>query len=213
MDVDEREVTQRWENRALGERVRAWAESGPEDDPRLGEGNETIILCAHRRYRLGDEQFNDRASIEARREEIEAEGGALQALYLYDHSGITVSTHPFSCTWDSGQIGWVGMEAEKLAARGLGADDEEAIGTIVEEEIATWNAYLQGRVYAFSRTRIVTCERGHEHETELERGHGFYGDDHVRSGLVETAGIGSDTGAGVALAQGWAAVDEWTAHG
>ena len=28
-------------------------------------------------------------------------------LYLYDHSGITMSTGPFSCPWDSGQVGWI----------------------------------------------------------------------------------------------------------
>ena len=28
-------------------------------------------------------------------------------LYLYDHSGITISTGPFSCPWDSGQVGWI----------------------------------------------------------------------------------------------------------
>ncbi len=28
-------------------------------------------------------------------------------LFLYDHSGITMSTGPFSCPWDSGQVGWI----------------------------------------------------------------------------------------------------------
>lgn len=28
-------------------------------------------------------------------------------LYLYDHGGITMSTGPFSCPWDSGQLGWI----------------------------------------------------------------------------------------------------------
>ena len=210
MDVDECEVTDRWENRALGERVRAWIAVRPEDDPRAGEGNETIILCAHRRYRLGDEQFDDRDAIEARKEEIEAGGGVLRPLYLYDHSGITVSTRAFSCRWDSGQIGWVGMEAEKLAARGLEPDDEAAISAIVEGEIAPWDAYLRGDVYAFSRTRVSQCDHGHEHETELGGCGGFYGHDHAGSGLIEAAEIGTDTGAGVTLADGWVKVGEWT---
>jgi len=30
----------------------------------------------------------------------------IQSLYLYDHSGITMSTSPFSCPWDSGQVGF-----------------------------------------------------------------------------------------------------------
>ncbi len=28
-------------------------------------------------------------------------------VYLYDHSGITINTVPYSCRWDSGQIGWI----------------------------------------------------------------------------------------------------------
>lgn len=28
-------------------------------------------------------------------------------LYLYDHGGITIKTNPFSCPWDSGQVGWI----------------------------------------------------------------------------------------------------------
>ncbi len=28
-------------------------------------------------------------------------------LYLYDHGGITMRTNPFSCPWDSGQVGWI----------------------------------------------------------------------------------------------------------
>jgi len=34
-------------------------------------------------------------------------------LYLYDHSGITMSTGKFSCPWDSGQVGWIYCTIEK----------------------------------------------------------------------------------------------------
>jgi len=35
-------------------------------------------------------------------------------LYLYDHSGITMSTGPFSCPWDSGQVGWIYAPKQKF---------------------------------------------------------------------------------------------------
>ena len=56
----------------------------------------------------------------------DAKGGELQdildnldkyvilPLYLYDHSGITMSTSVFSCPWDSGQVGWIYAEKKKL---------------------------------------------------------------------------------------------------
>ena len=34
-------------------------------------------------------------------------------LYLYDHSGISMKTTPFSCQWDSGQVGWIYVEKKK----------------------------------------------------------------------------------------------------
>jgi len=35
-------------------------------------------------------------------------------LFLYDHSGITMSTGPFSCPWDSGQVGWIYASKQKF---------------------------------------------------------------------------------------------------
>ncbi len=37
-------------------------------------------------------------------------------LYLYDHSGITMSTGAFSCPWDSGQVGWIHDTPEGVRA-------------------------------------------------------------------------------------------------
>jgi hypothetical protein len=35
-------------------------------------------------------------------------------LYLYDHGGITMSIGPFSCPWDSGQVGWIYAPKQKF---------------------------------------------------------------------------------------------------
>jgi hypothetical protein len=35
------------------------------------------------------------------------QGLVILPLYLYDHGGITISCSPFSCPWDSGQVGWI----------------------------------------------------------------------------------------------------------
>ena len=212
MDIDEDVVTDRWENTEKGERVRAWSEALPEDDPRGCGTHETIALCAHRRYRLGDKQFADRASVEARKEEIEAGGGVMRPLYLYDHGGLAVSTSAFQCRWDSGQLGWIGMEADKLAERGLENADEAQIEEIIDAEVEIWNTYLSGAVYAFARSAVEVCSHGHNHETEIERGHGFFGHDHAKSGLLEAAGIGTGPGdgTGARLDAPWRAVERWS---
>ena len=210
MNIEESHVSERWENTAIGERVRAYTHVDNNDNPRGAFSNETIILCAHRRYSLGDEQFGDRAGIEARKAEIVAAGGYLQPLYLYDHGGITVSTGEFTCSWDSGQIGWIGMEADKLAERKIGPDDTEAIAAIIKSEIEIWDAYLRGAVYAYVRSAVERCDHHEEHEKEIGRQHGFYGHEHEESGLIAEAGIAAAGTWGKELAEGWKRVSRWT---
>ena len=58
----------------------------------------------HRRYNLGTEV----------RDEEEIPKGIRLPVYLYDHSGITLNTSGFSCGWDSGQVGWIVAEFDKV---------------------------------------------------------------------------------------------------
>ena len=85
-----------------------------------------IMACWHRRYNLGHEQPKDDAGaylnelarllvsakypdslLSANVNKILNHNYARLPLYLYDHSGITISTTPFSCQWDSGQVGFI----------------------------------------------------------------------------------------------------------
>jgi hypothetical protein len=73
-------------------------------------------------------------------------------VYLYDHSGLTLSTSPFSCPWDSGQVGYIYIPM--LTARreypGLDGDDlrNRAIKTL-KAEVEEYSAYLAGEVYGW----------------------------------------------------------------
>ena len=76
-------------------------------NPRKDWDNLGHMICWHSRYDLGDEH---NYSVEEFREQLlqwdknrEVE---YLPLYIYDHSGITMSTVGFSDTWDSGQVGW-----------------------------------------------------------------------------------------------------------
>ena len=103
-----------------------------------------------------------------------AAGGHAQPIYLYDHSGLTVSTRRFSDAWDSGQLGWIAIEREKLEKLGLKGDDAERIKEIVESEMKTWDQYLTGEVYAVRRYGVSIDNNEFAHETgEEERVHGF----------------------------------------
>ena len=148
-----------------------------------------MILGAHRRYRIADENFTDRTTIESRRKEIEASGGHVQPLYMYDHGGITISTKPYTDVWDSGQLGWVAVEHEVLKRLSIDVADKERIRKIVEREVAQLDEYLTGQVCAFEHQRVRECDQGHLHEETVRRVGGFWGCDHDKSGLLREVGV------------------------
>ena len=76
------------------------------------DDNFTTMVCFHKRYDLGDKhniKHDDYSSWEEMEEGIKADEEVMimKPLYMYDHSGITISTSPFGCAWDSGRLGLV----------------------------------------------------------------------------------------------------------
>lgn len=72
-------------------------------------------------------------------------------LYLYDHSGITMSTGSFSCPWDSGQVGWIYCSREKALHEWGGKvftkKVREKAEAYLKSEVNTYDQYLTGEVY------------------------------------------------------------------
>lgn len=96
-------------------------------------------------------------------------------LWLYDHSGITISmnySYPYNDKWDSGQVGWVFVTYEEIRkefkAKKVTKKLLEKTGKILEGEVKTFDDYLRGNVYGF----IAETEDG-EH---IDSCWGFYGD-------------------------------------
>ena len=108
-------------------------------------------------------------------------------LYLYDHSGITISTGPFNCPWDSGQIGYIYVTKEaikkefnrKIMSKKL---EQKAID-IMQSEVKTYDQYLTGQVYGYM---IEPTDENKEIECD-DSCWGFFGMDHKESGLLEMA--------------------------
>lgn len=128
-------------------------------NPREMWDNAGTMVCFHRRYTLGDK--HDFPTPEAFRlwwEEY-GEGGTLLPLYLYDHSGITMRTTPFTCPWDSGQVGWIYLTAKDAAKERI-VDPEKCLRGEVED----YDNYLTGNVYGFSvedsEGEILDCQWG-----------------------------------------------------
>jgi hypothetical protein len=57
--------------------------------------------------------------------ELAALHNVILPLYLYDHSGITMSCGPFSCPWDSGQVGIIKCSLADAQANWMITDDAD----------------------------------------------------------------------------------------
>ena len=121
--------------------------------------NLTTMVCFHRRYTLGDKHtynHNDYNSWDEMKKDIikNENVGIILPLYLYDHSGITISTTPFHCGWDSGQIGFIYVSRKTIFEniRGYKILTKKLKGIVTERllnELKCYDQYLQNEVYSF----------------------------------------------------------------
>lgn len=68
-------------------------------------------------------------------------------LYLYDHSGITMSTNDFGDKWDSGRVGWIYTTQERAKELWQTDWDEERAQKELTAEVAFYDRYLSGEAY------------------------------------------------------------------
>ncbi len=164
-------------------------------NPRKEWDEASHMVCWHRRYDLGDEMPKDSPDewmrsfldgIKAGYREGERKRhnkpclddldrtqllllflghGIIMPLFLYDHSGITISTRSFNgraqhAGWDSGQVGWVYMTNEEIIKewggyrtdRGHHLPTPEAIEkaeACIKAEVQVYDDYLTGSVYGY----------------------------------------------------------------
>lgn len=145
-------------------------------DPRAEYDHLGRMICWHPQYRLGDP--HDWESPQAFAAEHSDATILKLPLFLYDHSGLTVSTRPFHCPWDSGQIGWIFQEKARLRQefqrQRLSAKLRQRIFDVFRAEIAEFDHYLTGDVWAITVHDASGAVRdhvsgvlGHEYAEEL----------------------------------------------
>lgn len=113
-------------------------------------------------------------------------------IYLYDHSGCSVSTCPFSCPWDSGFFGIVAVSVEDVCYEfeweRITAKRRKQIEAYLRGEVETYDQWLQGDVYGYT-IETDKDEEGWEDLPEIDDScWGFYGDDGVQQLLGEAKG-------------------------
>lgn len=146
----------------------------PPESPRTAYDNVGIMLCSHRRYAFGDEQINS-DNYNSWREvasDLCKDAAVVLPLYVYDHSGLSMSTKPFNCRWDSGQVGWIYCTKEKAikewGRKYLTKNVVNKAAAYLRSEVETYSQYLSGDVWGYV---IEDDETGEE----VESCWGFYG--------------------------------------
>ena len=153
-------------------------------NPRTDWDNIGTMICFHRNYNLGDKHDYKSDNFEGwgeLKEQIESDYKVLmiKPLFLYDHSGITISTSPFGCNWDSGQVGWIFIDEKKLQSMtgDSSGHNETNFEEIIDSEVEVYDKYLTGEVYRYSIYEIETCSLGHTHKKYLEGGGSYFGEE------------------------------------
>ena len=119
-------------------------------NPRTEWDNLGTMVCFHKRYCLGDTGHGYRAEDfsgwDGLQRQIEEDHGpcTILPIYMYDHSGLTISTEPFSCPWDSGQIGFIYCSEARAQDQGV-----DAPIAALESEVETYDQYLCGECYGY----------------------------------------------------------------
>ena len=153
-------------------------DDSPAESPRDWD-NVGVMACWHRSYALGDVQ--PKCTPDEWLADNAPKGSIVLALYLYDHSGITMSvsndSYPFTCEWDSGQVGVIVCTPDKIDHEWSG--DRDKAESYLKGEVSVYDEYIMGNVWGYVIERdIDECDScGHAPEREeIDSCWGFFGD-------------------------------------
>lgn len=160
------------QNQAKGQlSYRLIPDENPENPCTEDDGYLSKVIIFHRRYDFGNcKDFATPDAFSEFRQE-HPEETLVWPLYMYDHSGITISLTPFSCPWDSGQVGWVWVPLAKARSEWAKLDGEalrERVFATVKAEMEVLDMYLRGECYGYE----VTDEDG----DVVDSCFGYYGE-------------------------------------
>jgi len=214
--------TLKWEHDGKLYCLHIQTDEEPMNPRRDWENPGTLMACWHRNYDLGDE-ISDKEPEDfwkrLVRENVPgdeypcADELTIQEcmdlmrpyavwlpLWLYDHSGITMScgarSYPYNDRWDSGQVGWI-VTTKEAAIKEIGyteADWRERSLALMEAEVALYDRYLTGDTYGFTLYEADPPEQDEDAPdwNEIDSCWGFYGSDIFANGIADDIGNGFD---------------------
>ena len=82
-------------------------------------------------------------------------------IYMYDHSGQTISLSPFGCRWDSGCCGYIFVFKDKILKEFPDKNNDnwrDKAEEVIKSEIDIYDDYIQGEVYGYCLEEGHTVE-------------------------------------------------------
>jgi hypothetical protein len=150
------------------------------------------IVAWHRNYNLGDPDNDGFADPDEAKEQFEENADFYlyrKPLYLFDHSGITVSTKPFRCQWDSCQVGWVYFTKQDLMENDCLKSEDEITPELIKERsdmmerlVEEYARYLEGEVYYY---KVIEVDEDGEEVDEYDACGNMIGRDYVEQHAEE----------------------------
>lgn len=146
----------------------------PRDWDNLG-----VIVAWHRRYTIGDIQPSMPPSEWLAELYKNDPSAVVLPVYMYEHGGVTISTSPYGCEWDSGQIGYIYTTLDRVQKyykddwRRMTKARRATCEVLLNDEIKIYDQYLRGEVYRY----LIKDDDGEI----VESGHGYYERDYCES--------------------------------
>ncbi len=129
-------------------------------DQNLGESprdwdNMGTMTCFHPNYELGDKhEFSDPLEL---KEILDRPDVIALPLYLYDHSGISISVshvYPYDDKWDSMTVGYIWVDKAKIRecfqVKNVTQSIRQKVIDSLVCEINTYNHFITGNVYGYT---------------------------------------------------------------
>ena len=130
------------------------------ENPRENDNLEKMI-CFHRRYDIGDKHDYNSSDFSGWNEvqkqiEKDYDVAIIMPLYLYDHSGISISTshiYPYNDPWDAGQVGFVFISKkdirENWSVKRISPKLKNRVEQYVIDQVKEYDLYVRGETYGY----------------------------------------------------------------
>ena len=114
------------------------------DSPREWDNLGTIVAF-HSRYDLSDD---DNWTKDELIEHVARQDVFSLPIYMYEHSQVSLSTTPYTCSWDSAQVGYIFVSHDEIIEC-YGELDLDKAKKSLKTEIEEYGQYLNGEVYGY----------------------------------------------------------------